>query len=301
MVGPLYGAEAVRRCRCRCIRRLEKPRRAGQRIGFASCGRRTSRYMPTPGAARSCGYGTPGRCRGLSGEAEQALRVSGSVAAGRRLASAAHGHPGRWPAGRDENGEDRPEERPLLVVARRWPRMLLAGLPGVGKSLALRQLAATWAGDSRAPVPVLVSLRTVARRCSVHGLLTLSVLCEAAAQGAPPEQRAVLAAALEELCGQGEAVLMLDGLDECLGRRALIADGLSALLGSLPPETGVILATRASGERARAGWAYRPYNSSSLGPRPVMQQLLEHVAAVRAPERDRRHGYQPRRLAGSGP
>ena len=166
--------------------------------------------------------------------------------------------------------------------------MLLVGLPGSGKSLALRQLAAVWAGDSRAPVPVLVSLRAVARRCSDHGSLTLTALCEAAAHGASSEQRAVLASALEDLCGHGEAVLMLDGLDECLDRRALIADGLSALAGSLPPETGVIVATRASGERAarRLGLPAATIVSPS-GLDLVMQQLLEHVAAVRAPERDR--------------
>ena len=186
------------------------------------------------------------------------------------------------------DGQDRQEERPLLVVARRWLRMLLVGLPGSGKSLALRQLAAAWAGDGRAPVPVLVSLSTVARRCSGHVSLTLSMMCEAAAQSAPSEQRAVLAAALEDLCGSGEAVLMLDGLDECLDRRALIADGLSALAGSLPPDTGLIVATRGSGERSarRLGLPVatlvRP-----LGLDLVMQQLLEHVAAVRVPECDR--------------
>ena len=186
------------------------------------------------------------------------------------------------------NEQDRREERSLLVVARRWSRMLLVGLPGSGKSLALRQLAAAWAGDSRAPVPVLVSLSTVARRCSGHGSLTLSVLCDAAAQGAPSEQRALLAAALEDLCGNGEAVLMLDGLDECLDRRALIADGLSALAGSLPPETGLIVTTRASGERAarRLGLPVVTLVTPH-GLDLVMRQLLEHVAAVRIPERDR--------------
>jgi hypothetical protein len=182
----------------------------------------------------------------------------------------------------------RPEERPLLAVARRWPRMLLVGLPGSGKSLALRQLAAAWAEDSRAPVPVLVSLGAVARRCSGPGSLTLSVLCEAAAGVAPSEQRAVLAAALEVLCGSGGAMLMLDGLDECLERRALVADELGVLAGSLPPDTGLIVATRASGERAarRLGLPVATL-VSPLNLDLVMQRLLEHVAGVRVPERER--------------
>lgn len=38
----------------------------------------------------------------------------------------------------------------LLNVARRWPRMLLTGLPGMGKSTAVQQLEARWAGDPEA-------------------------------------------------------------------------------------------------------------------------------------------------------
>jgi hypothetical protein len=67
------------------------------------------------------------------------------------------------------NGQDRPEERPRLAVARRQPRMLLVGLRGSGKNLALGHPAAARAVDSRAQVPVLVSLSTVARRSSGHG------------------------------------------------------------------------------------------------------------------------------------
>jgi hypothetical protein len=185
-------------------------------------------------------------------------------------------------------GQKRLEERPLLAVARRWPRMLLVGMPGSGKSLALWQLAATWAMDDRAPVPIRVSLGTIARRCTQPGSLTLSVLCETAAHGAPSEQRDVLAGALEELCADGGATLLLDGLDECLERRVLIADELRALAGSLPPGTGVIVATRASGEQAAARLGLpvaimaSPKNLDS-----VMRLLLEHAAQVRVPESDR--------------
>ncbi len=55
-------------------------------------------------------------------------------------------------------------EAEFLAVARRWPRMLLTGLPGTGKSTALRQLAARWAANQQAPVPILVPLLEVAQR-----------------------------------------------------------------------------------------------------------------------------------------
>jgi hypothetical protein len=55
------------------------------------------------------------------------------------------------------------DESALEVVARRRGRILLLGLPGSGKSTALRHLAADWARDLDAPIPVLVSLRDVVR------------------------------------------------------------------------------------------------------------------------------------------
>lgn len=179
-------------------------------------------------------------------------------------------------------------EKPLLAVARRWLRMLLIGLPGSGKTVALQQLAASWARNSIAPVPVPVSLRTVAQRCTQPSDLTLSLLCEIAAREAPQERRAALAAALEDSCRKGAAVLLLDGLDECLSRRALVADGLLTLLDTLPPDTGMILATRSSGElaarRLRLPTVHlvRPRNLDT-----VLQRLLEHIAELRVPERDR--------------
>jgi hypothetical protein len=185
------------------------------------------------------------------------------------------------------SGRTSPEAHPLLAVARRWPRMLLVGLPGSGKSLALRQLAALWAQDTRAPVPVRVSLGPLARRCSQPGSLTLSVLCETAAQEAPSDQRHVLAAALEQLCLNGGAVLLLDGLDECR-RRAQIADDLSAVTRSLPPGTGVIVATRASGEQAATRLGFPVATLAT--PRNldvVMRKLLEHAAQIRVQEHDR--------------
>ncbi|HJY97641.1 MAG TPA: hypothetical protein VJ371_22060, partial [Streptosporangiaceae bacterium] len=57
-----------------------------------------------------------------------------------------------------------PSDAEFLGTARRWTRMLLTGLPGMGKSTALEQLAARWAADDDAPVPVLVPLRDIARR-----------------------------------------------------------------------------------------------------------------------------------------
>lgn len=183
----------------------------------------------------------------------------------------------------------RSDEQALLVLARRWTRMLLVGLPGAGKTTALRQLAARWARDCRAPIPILVSLRPVCRRCEYPGAVTLSVICEVATLDMESGQRADLAAALESACQEGRAVLLLDGLDECMNRRAVVTEGLRVMLESLPAETGVILATRSSG--APAAERLRLPTAQLETPRSlddVLRQLLRHVAAVRVaePQRD---------------
>ena len=139
----------------------------------------------------------------------------------------------------------------MLDTARRWLRMLLTGLPGMGKSAALEQAAARWAADPAAPVPVLVQLRHVAA-CHPRTAadVTLTSLVDAATAEAPEPERAPLRRFLERAAANGEAVLLLDGLDECRDRRGVIADGLAAVAQSLPAGTGILLATRGSAVRA---------------------------------------------------
>lgn len=135
----------------------------------------------------------------------------------------------------------------FLVVARRWPRMLLTGLPGMGKSTALRQAAARWAADSAAPIPVLVPLSHIAMRNPRSGAdITLAILIQAATAGTPEHERDALRRALESAAYSGEVILLLDGLDECGVRRGVIADGVAEVVSRLPPATGVVLATRDS-------------------------------------------------------
>ena len=179
-------------------------------------------------------------------------------------------------------------EQALLVLARRWTRMLLVGLPGAGKTTALRQLAARWARDCRAPIPILVSLRLVLRRWEYPVAVTLSAFCEVAALGIESGQRADLAAALESACQEGRAVLLLDGLDECMKWRAVVAEGLRMILGSLPAETGVVVATRSSGVPAAERLGL-PTAQLEMPRRldDVLRRLLRHVAAVRVAEAER--------------
>jgi hypothetical protein len=189
----------------------------------------------------------------------------------------------------------------FLMVARRWSRMLLVGLPGMGKSTGLEQAAARWAADSQAPVPVLIQLRDVAAREPRRGTdVTLPVLIEAATATAPHQEQLPLRLALERAASAGEAVLLLDGLDECGELRGLVADGLAEVAGGLPPDTGVVLATRDSGlpaarklNLAEAQLAEPAWLESALS------QLLWHAATCRGVpegERDRWVASRSRRL-----
>jgi NACHT domain len=135
----------------------------------------------------------------------------------------------------------------LIDVARRWPRMLLTGLPGIGKSTAVAQLAAYWAAHPQAPVPVVVSLLDIAKRQPRRASDTTSdLLLEIAASGAAEAERKPLFGALSQAAGRGEAVFLLDGLDECRDLRSVVADGLAEVARSLPGDTGMLLTTRDS-------------------------------------------------------
>ena len=178
----------------------------------------------------------------------------------------------------------------FLETAQRWPRMLLTGLPGMGKSTALEQAAARWAADERAPVPIVVRLREVAQRNPRHaGDVTLSVLIEVATASVPEDERVPLRRALQRAAISGEAVLLLDGLDECRDRRPVIADGLAAVAGQLPGSTGIIIATRDIGLRAAARLNMPEARLREPGwLKSLCARLLCHAAdAHRVPEADR--------------
>lgn len=64
--------------------------------------------------------------------------------------------------------------------------------------------------------------------------MTLARLCETAATRTPVSEQPDLVDAMVRAVGSGEGVLLLDGLDECLERRTVIAAGLKQTLTALP-------------------------------------------------------------------
>ena len=105
---------------------------------------------------------------------------------------------------------DQPKTADLSNVARRWPRFAVIGLPGSGKSTALEQLAAAWADDLEAPLPIMIRLWRLVSRLRDRqniGLEELCCLADATSEDVVP--------ILVERLKNGTAVLLLDSLDEC--------------------------------------------------------------------------------------
>jgi len=182
---------------------------------------------------------------------------------------------------RDHTSQERDHQ--LLDIARRWPRMLLTGLPGTGKSTALKQLAARWAAEPRAPIPVLIHLPEIAKDLPRgNSDITLPLLIRAATAKAPAREQEPIRRVLEQAVASSDAVLLLDSLDECYGRKGVIADGLAAIAGALPADTGLVLTTRASGIAAARKLHFPEVSLVEPdGLNSVLRSLLRHVASHR--------------------
>lgn len=145
-----------------------------------------------------------------------------------------------------------PEDEPrrstdVLNVIRGTPRLIIAGLPGMGKSELMRQIAARLADDDLAPVPILVDLRHLTSHVQTPTDITLDLLLDRPSRMATGQDPEIVKRALTRAVVGGEAILLLDGLDEAQRARSQVAAGLARLVQGLPSETGLVITTRDSG------------------------------------------------------
>jgi NACHT domain len=185
--------------------------------------------------------------------------------------------------------QDKARSEGLAELCRRWGRAIVVGLPGSGKSMALEQVAASWASRDDAPVPIFVPLRSLLRRIDRAGRkITLARLVEHAVDPADRND-SILVPELVHRCEVGEAALLLDGLDECRGKAATVADAVADIVAALPDSTSVVLTTRKSALPAASKLRLpeveliEPYRLES-----TLELLLDHVARHRVSEPDRR-------------
>ncbi|GAA3122346.1 NACHT domain-containing protein [Streptomyces rectiviolaceus] len=138
----------------------------------------------------------------------------------------------------------------LVDTVRRQGRLFLVGRPGAGKTVASRSIAARWAANDRAPVPVWLRLRDLIPLLPAAGPYRIDArdVVRAAVGDAQPLLKEALQARIE----QGHALLVLDALDESLDRQDAVVEAVASFLGCLPENLDVLVTSRHSCLRSAA-------------------------------------------------
>jgi hypothetical protein len=144
------------------------------------------------------------------------------------------------------NSPDTSSGQRLADVVRRFQNFVLVGHPGAGKTTAVNQLAARFAGDDAAPLPIVVRLSRIAPAVGDSSDVTLELLITDAVARVPEAHRAIMAGLARRALTSGFALLICDGLDECRSRASAMVDGLVKLKPELGQDIGVVVTTRAS-------------------------------------------------------
>jgi hypothetical protein len=138
----------------------------------------------------------------------------------------------------------------LAEITRRWPVLAVVGAAGAGKSTAMRQLAAAWAADVEAPVPVLVQMHRLVKPLRDDEPLPIASVV---ALGLAVD--AELVPILVERLRIGSAGLIFDGLDECRDQQDAAVQLIRDLMPDLHPSSGLVVSARdaVAGKAAATG------------------------------------------------
>ncbi len=138
--------------------------------------------------------------------------------------------------------DDRDRGRELLWAFRRRGRVLLTGLPGGGKTTALRRIAGQWAGYRRWALPVCASLKRISEISPPAAFR--EAISAVATETLSGEDGRFVREAIDEGLSRGTVALFLDGLDESGSRRHELVRALDDLLAACHADVDIILATR---------------------------------------------------------
>jgi hypothetical protein len=168
-----------------------------------------------------------------------------------------------------------PSNARLAHIGRRIAKFVLLGLAGGGKSTAVEQLAAEWARDRTAPIPVLVRchrLLGVLRTNDAVGLSDIVALAEHVSGD--------LVDPLVARLMDGRAALVVDGLDECRNKIGRAVEVLRSIQEDLHENTGLVVSARSAVEGITGTLrlpAYRLATPHDLA--GTAHEIFEHAAS----------------------
>lgn len=173
-------------------------------------------------------------------------------------------------------GDEAQSEQDVAHLIRRRGRLLLTGLPGSGKSTALRRAAADQAVMPHAPLPLFIDLKKLAVR--IEGEAVLDVVVDIACAGAPQDERAALHSQVVAAIEDGNVTMYLDALDETRTMKARVVAAIDELLRHRSRSLEVILATRDAGVVAGRALGFKEARLSA--PSNVDETVSGILAAI---------------------
>lgn len=177
--------------------------------------------------------------------------------------------------GTDANPQHR--GRDLFTAFRRRGRCLLLGLPGSGKSTALRAAAAHWAKESTWPLPLLVNLR------DLNGVMQrfspLDALIDQATRDFQQQERELLANLMRAGAADGVLAIFLDGLDEIRDSRLDMVNYIERLLKQIHADVEVFVSTRDVGYAQASTLGFKELRLLPPGrTKPLLRRVLTKLA-----------------------
>ncbi|MFJ4615558.1 NACHT domain-containing protein [Streptomyces griseus] len=195
------------------------------------------------------------------------------------------------------NPDEPRAESELIWAFLRRGRAILTGLPGGGKTTALKGLAAHLASDRTLPLPVRASLREV-NMAGSQASFRDRLITAAVREDRPTDRNVLITEINERLDEDGGIALILDSLDETYDQRSIVVGEICDLVAALPEGVCILLATRdvAYGQAATLGWPSLRLRSPSTAETTVTA-VLATAAAQKLPEAADRPGWVAERAA----